>query len=76
MRFYRLEARDLRGRCLGYTWSSSKRALFARRAELRRAGQVVTLELVELEPSRSGILRALNLYASHPDNPLTEDRPL
>lgn len=67
MRFYRVHAKDSWGRSVGYSWSSSKREAFARRAELRREGRIVTLEPVDLEPTRAGILEALRLHASHPD---------
>lgn len=68
VRFYRVHGKDIRGRSLGYSWSSSKRDAFRARAELRKGGSSAELEPVEVRPTRAGILEALRLHASHPDN--------
>lgn len=78
MRFYRVELYSTANTgSLGMEWYTRKRKAqqAARRflAERRAKGETppfasAKIEVVDVEPTKAGILRALEDYASHPDN--------
>lgn len=71
MRFYRIHIWDERDGSRGFTWVGSKRAAQAARAKYIREGfdrEQTTIEPVDIDTNKAGILRALNAYADYPDN--------
>lgn len=77
MKFYRVHLTAEAGVSVGSEWFTSERAANARKAEWKRQNRGVSdadetadskVEVFDIQPTRSGILKALNLYASHPDN--------
>lgn len=71
MIFYRIELCTEGDGSLGYSWHTSRRAAEARLREFRRDHEDATpeaIEPIEIEPTRDGILAALNAYAAHPNN--------
>ena len=69
MRFYKVHRTHEGGTSAGFEYFTSKRE--AQRAVVawhdERCEQFATVEVVDVETTRQGILRALNLYAKHPD---------
>ena len=72
MKFYRVHTYADAGQSTGYEFFTSK-------AEAKKAVREWTegialetdtaeIDVVEIEPTKAGILRALNLYAVHADN--------
>jgi hypothetical protein len=83
MKFYRVTHRTEGGRSNGYSWHTRKVAArrqvaeinrdideyYAVGADLRRLDHSTIDEpIISIDPTKSGILAALNYYASHPDN--------
>jgi hypothetical protein len=73
MRFYRVHYTYDAGVSGGFTYFTSKREAEKHKRELNKAALVENgdggeIEVIEIEPTRGGILRALNLYAAHADN--------
>jgi hypothetical protein len=66
MRLYRLHTRDSRDGSHGYLFFASKRAALKTVRGLE--SEDFTIEPIDVEPTKAGIMRALNRYASHPDN--------
>lgn len=77
MRFYRVAIVDEEGNSGGFMWTTSmaearqikrendkNNRLFSENEVLRRA----EIEVVEIEPTKQGILAALRKYADHSDN--------
>jgi hypothetical protein len=76
MRFYRVstwkdgDASD----SAGFTWHTSRRAAEAEASEHRDTSynaaeaSMRDVRVVDIEPTKQGILDALKVYASHPDN--------
>ena len=68
MRFYRVHMYDNDG-SHGYEWYTSQKA--AKKAANKfegRGAERPEVEEVWVEPTKKGILRALIVYATHPDN--------
>lgn len=66
MKLYRVHHADYGGLgSAGFSWHTSKRG--AEKAE-REGGADSSIELVEINPTKAGILKLLNRYADHPDN--------
>lgn len=59
MRFYRVHSYDEKNGSFGFLWYTNRR-------EAEKPGEPI--EAVNIVPTKAGILRALQVYASHPDN--------
>lgn len=72
MRFYRVETRTEGGNSAGIRWFTSKREAEAYRRENMDPNEPDNnpdeVEMVDIEPTKAGILRALCRWAAHPDN--------
>jgi hypothetical protein len=70
MKFYRMELYDEEGHSAGYTFVTNRAAVAAQRREWveQHEEPTIKVEEIEVEPTKAGILAALNCYASHPDN--------
>ncbi len=71
MRLYRI-ALKLDG-SQGFMFARSRREAVAKATAWRRAMKgsgdpVTTISQIEVEPTRAGIIKALTMYAGHPDN--------
>lgn len=70
MRFYRVNYSINYGSSAGYTWHATHRA--ARKASddyvRENPDETAPIDLVTIESTKTGILRALFTYASHPNN--------
>jgi hypothetical protein len=71
MKFYQLHRHIDHGSSAGYSWFTSR----AEAEEAKRADDAEdptetpgTIECIEIEPTKAGILRALRRFAGHPDN--------
>lgn len=69
MRFYLVEQKEA-GESFGFLWFTRKDKAEEALRECRGDGEddESTLVVVNIEPTKQGILQALKLYASHPDN--------
>lgn len=73
MRIYSLHRTHSAGESAGYEFFGSRRAADKAAAEWIRSDDSLLehgteIKPIEVEPTKSGILRALNRYASHNDN--------
>lgn len=73
MRFYRVHKYEIIDGSSGSDWFTTKSEATKAANQWHRengdeTGGRVDVDIVEIEPTKAGILRALNLYASHPDN--------
>jgi hypothetical protein len=71
MKLYRVHLLIDSGASGGYEWFASKReADKLKREHDRKNGpeDSAEIQIIEVEPTRSGILRAFNIYGSHPNN--------
>lgn len=70
MRFYRVDTSKDGGNSAGYEWFTNKREAEQHAAKFRNENpnEFVDVDTVDIVPSKKGILKALHLYASHPDN--------
>lgn len=78
MKFFRVHLFDSVDSSAGYEFASNERdarmivAKFKQnnRDRVKAAGGVFNdkIELIEIEPTKTGILKALNRYAGHPNN--------
>lgn len=71
MKLYRVGHSVDCGNSGGFSWHSSSRSAKrdARTWDDDHPDEPPsTISVVEVEPTKRGIIRALNLYASHPDN--------
>lgn len=71
MRIYKLRIAEEHGNSMGYEFFPSKHAAEkAKRAWLSESPEdrTATVSLVEITPTKTGIIAALNRHASHPDN--------
>lgn len=74
MKFYQLHLTHEAGTSVGFRWFTSKREAESHLANWRRNSpgdvqdQTGEITPVNIEPTRAGILKALNRYANHPDN--------
>jgi hypothetical protein len=69
MKFYRVHAQTS-GESYGFEWFTNKREAEKRLREFQHGNDDDSSELHEIAiyPSKTGILRALTMYASHADN--------
>lgn len=75
MKFYRVSLSCEGGNSGGFVWGTNRAHVAAQRAwamrndpeEYKRTG-TPEIEVVEIEPTKAGILAALRQYAAHPDN--------
>lgn len=69
MRFYRVHAEVEGGISGGFGWHTAKSKAEREARKLAKAGgPPCEVEVVEVTPTKAGILRALRRYAAHPDN--------
>lgn len=71
VKFYRLSKPVDNGVSAGFAWFSNKaEAMKAKRKHDHENGpeDIAEMSVVEIEPTKIGILRALNRYADYPDN--------
>ena len=73
MKFYRVRHRTEGGNSGGYSWHTNKVGARRQVAEINREepDELDHSEFVgpiDIEPTKSGILDALNYYAAYPDN--------
>jgi hypothetical protein len=74
MKFYQLHLTHEAGQCAGFEFFTSKREARSALAIWRKNSpgdvqdQDGTIVQIEIKPTRSGILDALNHFASHADN--------
>jgi hypothetical protein len=70
MKFYSVHRTTEAGASAGYEWFTSKRKADAAATKWRtdNPDETATVGEWEIEPTKAGILAALNLHASHPDN--------
>jgi hypothetical protein len=75
MRFYRVHFESGNGECAGFSWHSSKSGALRAAREAFKDDPVAyelegfpTIEEVQVEMCKEGVLAALNRYANHPDN--------
>ena len=72
MRFYRVRYTYEAGTSLGFEWfTNAYRAQVACRdfySQRKDEDGSATIETVDIQPTKGGILTALKRYASHPDN--------
>jgi hypothetical protein len=73
MKIYQLHRTHSAGESAGYEYFASRREAEKAASDWRRSddsllGHASTIEQIEVEPTRRGILRALNRYANHADN--------
>lgn len=70
MKFYRVHCTQEAGTSVGSTFFASRREAEKFSADWLKENpdELATVEAVEIHATKAGILRALNLHASHPDN--------
>jgi hypothetical protein len=73
MKFYRVSRFVEHGNSAGFGWHTSREKAEAECKEWREQTDDAEetepeIEIVEVVPTKKGILRALRLYANHPDN--------
>jgi hypothetical protein len=70
LKFYRITLTHNNGESAGFGWRTSERDAKQRVTEWKREGDSNAAEykVVDIVPTREGILSALHRYASHPDN--------
>ena len=72
MKFYRVHTTTDSGLSAGYEFFTSKAEAGKAVKEWTRGialeTDIAEIDVVEIEPTKAGILRALNLYAVHADN--------
>jgi hypothetical protein len=73
MRFYRVSYSTMRDSSLGFSWHRSRRDAAAAGRTFRDDNKTeeeveAVIQPIDIEPSRQGILDALNTYATHNDN--------
>lgn len=71
MRLYRVTIIDDTDQNLGFIWCSSEREARKEAAKARSVfprGHQAHVDVVEIKPTKAGILAALKVYATHPDN--------
>jgi ribosomal protein S11 len=66
MKIYQNSYRDEGQEHQGYSYHQSKREAL-KVARKHGCGEVTT-EVIEVQPSKAGIIRALRIYGGHPDN--------
>lgn len=64
MKFYCVPIRNEDQNSGGYNWFTNKREAEAE----HKAHGLYDIQVVDIKPTKAGILRALNIHASHPDN--------
>ena len=71
MKFYRVAIFTEHGISAGFSWHTARRdaehAVVVHQAD-DEDERKPEIEEIELQPTKAGLLRALNRYASHPDN--------
>jgi|WetSurSiteA1Bulk_404760.scaffolds.fasta_scaffold288766_2 hypothetical protein len=69
MRFYRVESRGDGGISCGCTFFTSREAAKKAERTYREPGeQPGDIDVIDVVPTKAGILAGLNRWASHPDN--------
>jgi hypothetical protein len=70
MTFYSVHRTTDGGSSAGYEWFTSERAAKKAAAQWRvgTPEESATVNRWKIKPTKRGILRALNIHASHPDN--------
>ncbi len=69
MKFYRVEVDNFELGHRGFTWFRTLvEARKCKRDAIANGHRGSRFTMVEIEPTKSGILTALNSYADHPDN--------
>ena len=70
MKFYQVHTSYDHGVCAGFEYFTSRETANREMREFLRNNPTEEAEIVaiEIEPTKHGILNALNRYASHPDN--------
>lgn len=68
MRFYRVYVTIDHGVSGGSEWFATKRKAEKRARDYPEGEEPYVVEEVFVEPTKAGILAALNQHASHPDN--------
>lgn len=59
---WRKHIRDTDGESRGFTFHTS------RLEAIKDSGDAAGIDVLEIDPSKAGIILALNRYAAHPDN--------
>jgi len=52
----------------GYKYFGSKAETLRALAEIRKEGNDASYDLIEVVPTKTGIIQALNFFGGHPDN--------
>lgn len=70
MRLYRVHLDSEQEGSQGFAWASSRREANRKAVDFERSLRdgTTTIEEVTITTDKAGVLRALNRYASHPDN--------
>jgi len=80
MKFYRVRLHCHNEGSAGYAWTTNRAEADVQAREFRQAhtiksqdddfhnASMTEVEVIEIKPTKAGILEALNLYASHNDN--------
>lgn len=70
MRFYRVHYGIEHGNSAGYGWFTSCREADTKAKAWidENPDELAEVRIIEIKPTKAGILSALSLYASHPDN--------
>lgn len=71
MRFYQVHLINDEGHSAGYHWFTNEREAKSHVHHWTKDKSVehsANIEPIDIEPTKAGILKALELYASHPDN--------
>lgn len=72
MRFYRVHFKAFDVGSAGFEFftneAAARKALRRDARDARMEHDPSSLEVIDVEPTKAGILRALQRYASHPDN--------
>lgn len=74
MRFYRLHMTSVQDGDQGFSWHTSQRDADHAKSEYlggtwaKHTEPSAEIEIIEVNPTKDGILAALNRYAVHPDN--------
>lgn len=68
MKIYKLSYRDEGYEHKGYDYVSSKRKADRLAAKAHRHDYETEISVITINPTKKGILKALNQYAGHPDN--------
>lgn len=70
MKFYRVSQSHEHGASAGSDWFTNKQDADGAAGKWRKESDhhAATVEAVDIEPTKAGILDALRRYATHPDN--------